>query len=105
MDCNSLALFTSAFIFFITLFLVAKQWIGFSLTLVLLLFTLASGLVISNQNIIQEYIKGSPDEHIYDVDAKVSHFQEQMLKAYDSLRADLEIQKHKLQALEDKQKE
>lgn len=99
MSSGSLGLVVAAFIFFVTLFLVAKRWIELSTTMVLLLFALASGLMISNQDFIREYLKGSSQEHVHDVDVKVAHFQEQVLKVYDGLRADMEIQKHKLQTL------
>lgn len=103
MECllspGSIALAVAAFIFFMTLFLVSKQWIGIGMAVILLLFSLISGMIVSNQALIHEYISGPSDGHVRDVDTKVDHFQEHVLKAYDSLKADLEIQKHKLQSL------
>jgi hypothetical protein len=102
---NSIALIVSAFIFFITLFMIAKQWIQLPAAAVLLLFSLFSGLLIANQDVIRDCLKGTDSERVHDVDIKVAHFQEHVLKAYDGLKADVEIQKHKVQALSDEVQE
>jgi hypothetical protein len=102
---SSMALIVSAFIFFITLFMVAKQWIKLPAAAVFLVFSLLSGLLIANQNVIRDCLKGTDSERVHDVDIKVAHFQEYVLKAYDGLKADMEIQKHKLQALSDEVQE
>lgn len=96
---NGLALSVAAFIFFVTLFMVAKQWIGFGITVILLLFSLIAGLIIANQDIIRNGLSGAPTEQAKDFDLKMTHFNEQILKAHDNLKAELEIQKHKLQTL------
>lgn len=96
-----MGLFTAAFVFFITIFLIAKQWIQIPMALLLLIFSLVSGLIVANQDALRDCLKGTESERMHDVDLKVGHFQEQMLKNYDAIKADLEIQKHKLQALSD----
>lgn len=102
---HATALAVSAFIFFITLVLVSKQWIGFSVTLLFLVFSLIAGIVISNQDIFRNAITGNPSNHIKDLDFKMTNFNEQVLKSYDSLKAEMEVQKHKLQALSEEVQE
>lgn len=92
------ALTISFLLFFVTLFMTAKQWIGFPLTFLFLLFTLLSGITIANQDVIRSYLTTPPTEHSPDMEIKIANFQQQILKLYDNLKAELEIQKHKLQA-------
>lgn len=105
LSTHATALAASAFIFFLTLFLVSKQWIGFSITLLLLLFALFTGVIIANQDIFRNALTGIPSSHISDSDIKTANFQEQILKEYESLKAEMEIQKHKLQGLSDEVQE
>lgn len=98
---SGIAFGTAALIFLITLIFVAKQWIGFFITLLFLLFSLAAGLAISNQDLIRSYLQGHAMDHAGDSDIKMTQFQEKILKDYDSMRTELEIQKHKIQTLSD----
>lgn len=102
---NATALAAASFIFFITLFFVSKQWIGFSITMLLLFFSLITGLIIVNHDVFRDAIRGTPTNHFKDLDFKMTNFNEQVLKMYDSLKAEMEIQKHKLQALSDEVQE
>ncbi len=54
-----LGFLVSSFVFFITIFLVSKRWIGFSITLLLLLFALVSGMTIANQQMLLRQINSS----------------------------------------------
>lgn len=102
-DClfslNSVALATAGFIFFITLFLTAKQWINFSVTLLLLLFALISGLVIAHLDLFRSHVHESTSEQDKHLDLKISNFEERVLKAYDNLKMEIEIQNHKLDTM------
>ncbi|MEX1013319.1 MAG: hypothetical protein WD595_04130 [Waddliaceae bacterium] len=51
-----LGFLVSSLVFFITIFLVSKKWIGFSITLLLLLFALVSGITIANQQLLLKRI-------------------------------------------------
>lgn len=96
---SSLALVIAAFIFFITLFMVAKQWISISIVIVLLLFSLISGIVVSEQELLRKTLIGTPSEYTTDIEVRMATFHEQILKAYDNLKGELELQKHKIEAL------
>lgn len=101
MSDNEIALGVAILIFFITLIFVAKQWIGFFMTLLFFIFALAAGLGISNQEQIKNYLQGHPLDHVCDSDIKMTQFQEKVLKNFDNLKVELEIQKHKIQLLSD----
>lgn len=96
---NAAGLAVAAFVFFVTLFLVSKQWIGVSITVLLLLFSLVSGLIIVNQDLFRNALSGNPSNHNSDTDIKIANFHEQVLKSYDNLKGELEVQKVKLQTL------
>ncbi len=96
---NSVALAVAAFVFFVTLFMVAKQWVGPAITITLLVFSLLAGLIVAEQDIIRNALSGTPTEQAKDIDIKMANFNEQILKAYDTLKAEVEIQKLKVQTL------
>lgn len=54
---NTLAVLIAAVIFVITIILVIRRLIGFVITLVLLLFAIASGLIIANQDVFRDILK------------------------------------------------
>jgi hypothetical protein len=101
MSDSGIAFGVAALIFLITLVFVAKQWIGFFTTLLFLLFSLAAGIGLSNKDSIKNYLKDHPLDHVCDSDIKMTQFQEKVLKNFDSLKTELEIQKHKIQELLD----
>lgn len=96
---NSVALAVAGFIFFITLFLTAKQWVSFSITLLLLVFTLITGLIIANLDLLRTSAHEMSTEQDKQIDLRISNFEEQILKAYDNLKMEIEIQKHKLETM------
>lgn len=83
-----IALITAIVIFIIALFLTAKQWISFSVTLLLLLFALGAGFIIAHQDSIKDYLSGKNDRQ-QPIDEKVMEMQKE-----------IEKQQHKLDALE-----
>lgn len=86
-------------LFIITMIMTSLRWIGFSITFLLLLFTLATAVAVANLDVIRTCIQSPALEHSANVDVKIAGFQEQILKSMDSLKAEVEIQKHKVQAL------
>lgn len=109
-----LAYSTGLVIFLLTLFLVYKRAIGFTLTLLLLLFALAASLAVAHQKEIKEYIdslsKERPSTSTYKAQGAPSENTENTLtdklqKAYDDLKEEFEIYKKKLEDYLEQNKE
>ncbi|MBA2369985.1 MAG: hypothetical protein H0V82_13355 [Candidatus Protochlamydia sp.] len=90
-----IALLVAAIIFFITLFLVVKQWIGFSLTLLLLVFALVSGFIVNNQHVLDCYNKENHELvfHGKEDDA----FKIQIFQAIEDLKVEVNSEKENIQ--------
>ena len=82
-------LLIAAFIFFITILAVAKSWINFPITLLLLLFSLVVGLAVSNQSHIQSYY-GSPHPKM---DDNQDTFNKQMKQAFENLQSEVDLER------------
>lgn len=92
-----LALLIAILIFLTTLFLVVKRWIGFSITLLLLLFSLAAGIIINNQQVFQGYLDHySSTRHLPEADANSDVFQKQILQAVTDLQIEMQTEKENL---------
>lgn len=85
-------------IFLITVFLTAKQYIGFSIAFLLLLFTPIAGLIVTNHSAIRDYFLASsvvrPSDRI-DFDK----FQSETEKTFIDLKAEFDRQNEKLHTL------
>jgi len=90
-----LALLLAVSIFFITIFLAVKRWIGFSITLLLLLFSLVAGLAINNQQEFQHYLM-SPSRSTINQEISAEDFQKQMLQAMSDLKKEVAAEKENL---------
>lgn len=108
---NGLAFGTGVLIFLITLFLVSKRVIGFTLTLLFLLFALAASFGVANKDLIRKYFenlsKGSKSDTSYKASgtkAGEASISEQLEKAYEDLKAEFEIQKNKFQSFLEEQR-
>lgn len=89
-----LALLIAVLIFLVTIFLVVKQWIGFSITLLLLLFSLAAGLIISNQQMLRGY---ASDYHVKPLqDSNQDAFKKHIVQAVEDLKAEVDSEKEHL---------
>lgn len=100
---NALAFGVAALIFFITLFFAVKQWIGFSMGVLFLMFAWLSGLTLANYDLIRSYLEGSLHDSFKSADLKTALFQEQVLNKYDGLKAEVEVQKHQIRLLSEKE--
>lgn len=89
-----LALIVAFLIFLITIFLVVKQWIGFSIALLLLLFSLAAGLIINNQHSFKQYFNSYA---LASSPAEDDHFRKQMVHAVEDLKLEMNTEKENLQ--------
>lgn len=103
---NGLAYLTGLVIFLITLFLAANKIIGFTLSLIFLLFALAASLGIANQKNIQDYVdqlsKTPPSKNVYKAPGtkpETSDINDQIQKAFDDLKGEFLIYKQKLDDL------
>lgn len=96
---NNVIAYTTAFIIFVvTVFLVVKRLIGFVITLLLLFFAIVSGLAIANMDLFREILRGMVYEKSEErQDVKDDTFKNQVLHAYDELKAQFEEQKKNLQ--------
>ncbi len=89
-----LALLIAVLIFLVTIFLVVKQWIGFSITLLLLLFSLAAGLLVSNQQMLRGYASDYHIKHLQD--SNQDAFKKQIFQAMEDLKAEVDSEKENL---------
>ncbi len=96
-----IALLIAVLIFLMTIFLAVKRWIGFSITLLLLLFSLAAGVLINNQHAFQGYLghysSSAPALPLAEANSDV--FQKQMLKAVEDLQTEMQTEKENLRQL------
>ncbi|MBS4163527.1 Uncharacterized protein PRO82_000830 [Candidatus Protochlamydia amoebophila] len=89
-----LALLIAVLIFFITIFLVIKKWIGFSVALLLLIFSLAAGLVIKNQQFFETY---ASEYHHQFHNQENEAFKKQILQALEDIKKEVNIEKENCQ--------
>jgi hypothetical protein len=127
---NGMAYGTGVLIFLITLFLVARRIIGFTLTLLFLIFALLASFAVANKDLIRSYFenlsKGGSKATSAQASPQASSqgkaptyqsaenssaskevpIMEQLQKAYDDLKEEFEIQKKKFQSfIEEKKQE
>lgn len=95
-----LALFIAILIFLTTILLVVKRWIGFSITLLLLIFSLAAGLIINNQQDFQHYLTSSSSSSIHN-EKTTEDFHKQILQAMEDLKIEVAAEKDNLRRLVD----
>ncbi len=89
-----LALLIAILIFLTTLFLVVKRWIGFSITLLLLLFSLVAGLLINHHQDFQHYLSFSSSPVKEEV--TTADFHKQMQQAMEGLKLEVATEKENL---------
>ncbi len=96
-----LALAVSATIFLITVILVAKRFIGFMITLLLLAFSIAAGYAILNHNMVHEYLQerwDQPTTFREKTEERISPetLKEQMMQAFKEIKKQLKQEKESL---------
>jgi len=109
---NGLAYLTGAVIFFLTLFLTSRRIIGFTLTLLFLVFALIASLAVANQELIRSYfVKTSNEkssEGLYKSDSSQGQAAQSkpkedinadLQKAFDDLKAEFLVEKARLQKI------
>lgn len=92
-----IALSTAAVILVITIFLVARRWIGFSTALILLLFSLAAGIIINNPQIFENYTQIDLSKEMEQQEI----FKKQIFQAIDGLKGEVQTEKDNLLQLKD----
>lgn len=102
---QGLAFTAAAAIVLITMIFVARQTIGFFLTLLFLLFALAAGLAIANKDLISDYLRGELTAD--DVKSKEAsdQFKERIIHSYDELKANFDADKAKMKGWMDEWQE
>ena len=92
-----LALIIACLLILTTILLVVKKWIGFSGALLFLIFSLAAGLLINNQNAFQHYFNAySSTPHSGTDEVSQGAFRKQMLQAVEDLKTEVSEQKRKI---------
>lgn len=89
-----LALLIALLIFLTTILLVVKRWIGFSVTLLLLFFSLAAGLVINHQHDLRHHF--APSSHLNEEGNSSEDFHQHMLQAMENLKIEMATEKENL---------
>ncbi|MBA3723147.1 MAG: hypothetical protein H0W88_12205 [Parachlamydiaceae bacterium] len=92
------ALLVSVFIFIITIFLVAKRWIGFSVTVLLLVFAITAGLAISNHRILECYLNDYKKDGLSDA-SQPAPFKKQITQAVEDVQDEVNAEKENLHHL------
>ncbi|MDP1879569.1 MAG: hypothetical protein Q8K60_01355 [Parachlamydiaceae bacterium] len=92
-----IAFFAATMIFIITIFLVAKQWIGFSMALLFLLFALITGFVINHHEAIKHYFIRPPVSQENSINYDQTEFRTQVKLAVDDLQKELSVEKENIQ--------
>jgi hypothetical protein len=93
------ALLIAIFIFATTIFLAVKRWIGFSLTVLFLLFSLAAGLMINHQQMAHYYLGSFPPSHSLTNEETQDAFHAQILQALEDLKLEVKTEKENLRLL------
>ncbi|MFI5344404.1 MAG: hypothetical protein ACHQUC_09315 [Chlamydiales bacterium] len=96
-----IALLSAVSIFLVTIFLVAKRWIGFSITFILLLFSLTAGILINNPQFFTDYVNPHQEANLDQQTA----FKKQILQAIDDVKLEVHTEKENLQHLKDQMQE
>jgi hypothetical protein len=90
----NLALLIAVLIFLITIFLVVKKWIGFSIATLLLLFSLAAGLIVKNQQLLETY---ATDYHQHNLaDTKEEDLKKQIFQALEDVKTEISTEKENI---------
>ena len=87
-----LAVAVPTLIFFVTVFLVVRRAVGFFLTLLFMLFALASGLAIVNYDVVRTYIT----ENRRDISGLENEFRDmkrELQRVFEDLQSDLNDQR------------
>lgn len=93
-----LALIIACLIFLTTILLVVKKWIGFSGAALFLIFSLAAGVLINNQNSLQHYFSSyTSTPHSGADEGSQDAFRKQMLQAVEDLKTEVSTEKENLQ--------
>ncbi len=88
---ETVAILAPFMVFVITLMLVVRKAIGFFVTVLLLAFSLASGLAIMNYDSVRDWVKNDiPEEHYQELRTLLQDFQGRVLDSLDELQAQLE---------------
>lgn len=96
------AFLVALLIFLITIFLVVKKWIGFSMAFLLLLFSLAAGLLVNQQHTIRHYFYPSG---LVNHKTSSDDFQQQMVQAVQNLQTEMATEKDNLLQVMDQMQE
>lgn len=98
------ALLAAILIFMITIFLAVKRWIGFSVTFLLLLFSLAAGFLIDQVQNGQNYFQQtSYPNHFYP--AAKDDFKMQITQAVEDLKNEVSNEKENIRLIIDQVQE
>ena len=95
-----LALIIACLIFLATIFLVVKRWVGFSIAVLLLIFSLVAGLVINNQHAVQQYFNAYAASSKGE-EGSQDAFRKQMLQAVEDLKLEMSAEKENLKRVMD----
>lgn len=98
---TTVAYITAIVIFIVTLFLLLKRLIGVVVFAILLIFALLSGLAIANHDLFREILtsfKYEPEKFKEDT---YTHYKNQLQKAFEEIKEELETQAHKVETLYD----
>ena len=99
---NGLAYGTGAAIFLITLFLVSRRIIGFTLAVVFLIFALLASLAVAHQASVKNYIDtlGTDKKEVTYPGAGTTSaptINDKIQDAFDDLKAEFDVQRKKLE--------
>lgn len=89
------ALATAIAVFLITIFLVARRWIGFSTALIFLLFALSAAVLINNPKLFDHYTQGNFTKELEYQET----FNKQILQAIEGMKGEIQSERENIQQL------
>lgn len=92
------ALSSTLLIFFLTIFLVAKRWIGISVAFILLLSSLLVGVLVNNPQFFNEYMDTQGAGNNLE---QQNEFKKLILQALDDIKSEVHTEKENLHQLKD----
>ena len=91
-----MALFATLAIFLITIILVAKRWVGFSVAFILLLLSLIVGILVNNPQFFSNYDEFRNSEFNSEQE---NEFKKTILQALDDVKLEVKTEKQTLDSL------
>ncbi|MCB1113165.1 MAG: hypothetical protein KDK62_00220 [Chlamydiia bacterium] len=96
---NGAAFAIALLIFIVTVWLVIKRFIGFVVTIILLVFALVSGFFVANADLVREIIKGLAGRSTPKEQQTLDQLKNQFYKSFEEIKNEFSQQKQEFDAI------